>query len=43
MIERIAPIWPSRISYKVLTETLRRAERDGLVVRHLDGNRIEIA
>jgi DNA-binding HxlR family transcriptional regulator len=29
------------ISYKVLTETLRRAERDGLVARHLDGERIE--
>ena len=24
------------ISYKVLTETLRRAERDGLIARHLD-------
>jgi DNA-binding HxlR family transcriptional regulator len=31
------------ISYKVLTETLRRAERDGLIVRHLDGERIETA
>jgi len=31
------------ISYKVLTETLRRAERDGLVARHLDGGRIETA
>lgn len=31
------------ISYKVLTETLRRAERDGLVVRHLDDGRIETA
>lgn len=29
------------ISYKVLTETLRRAERDGLVVRHLDDERVE--
>jgi DNA-binding HxlR family transcriptional regulator len=29
------------ISYKVLTETLRRAERDGLIVRHLDGDRNE--
>jgi DNA-binding HxlR family transcriptional regulator len=29
------------ISYKVLTETLRRAERDGLIARHLDGERIE--
>jgi DNA-binding HxlR family transcriptional regulator len=27
------------ISYKVLTETLRRAERDGLIARHLDANR----
>lgn len=31
------------ISYKMLTETLRRAERDGLVARHLDGERIETA
>jgi DNA-binding HxlR family transcriptional regulator len=31
------------ISYKVLTDTLRRAERDGLVARHLDGERIETA
>lgn len=31
------------ISYKVLTETLRRAERDGFVARHLDGGRIETA
>lgn len=30
------------ISYKVLTETLRRAER-GFVARHLDGGRIETA
>lgn len=29
------------ISYKMLTETLRRAERDGLISRHLDGERIE--
>ena len=29
------------ISYKVLTETLRRAERDGLIARHLDDARIE--
>jgi DNA-binding HxlR family transcriptional regulator len=29
------------ISYKVLTETLRRAERDGLIARHLDGERIK--
>jgi DNA-binding HxlR family transcriptional regulator len=27
----------------VLTETLRRAERDGLVTRHLDPGRIETA
>jgi DNA-binding HxlR family transcriptional regulator len=31
------------IAYKVLTETLRRAERDGLIARHLDGDRIETA
>lgn len=31
------------VSYKVLTETLRRAERDGLVTRHLDDGRIETA
>jgi DNA-binding HxlR family transcriptional regulator len=31
------------ISHKMLTETLRRAERDGLVTRHLDGDRIETA
>lgn len=31
------------ISYKMLTETLRRAERDGLIARHLDGERIETA
>lgn len=29
------------VSHKVLTDTLRRAERDGLVVRHLDPGRIE--
>lgn len=29
------------ISYKVLTDTLRRAERDGLVCRHLDSCRVE--
>lgn len=29
------------ISYKVLTDTLRRAERDGLISRHLDTDRIE--
>jgi DNA-binding HxlR family transcriptional regulator len=31
------------ISHKVLTDTLRRAERDGLVVRQLDPGRIETA
>jgi DNA-binding HxlR family transcriptional regulator len=31
------------VSYKVLTETLRRTERDGLVTRHLDDGRIETA
>jgi DNA-binding HxlR family transcriptional regulator len=31
------------ISCKVLTETLRRAERDGLIGRHLDPDRIESA
>lgn len=31
------------ISYKVLTDTLRRAERDGLIARHLDSGRIETA
>jgi DNA-binding HxlR family transcriptional regulator len=31
------------ISFKVLTETLRRAERDGLVSRHLDPERVETA
>jgi len=31
------------ISHKVLTETLRRAERDGLITRHLDPGRIETA
>ena len=31
------------ISYKMLTETLRRAERDALIARHLDGGRIETA
>lgn len=33
----------SGISYKVLTDTLRRAERDGLIRRRLDGARIETA
>jgi DNA-binding HxlR family transcriptional regulator len=31
------------ISHKVLTETLRRAEHDGLVGRHVDEDRIETA
>jgi DNA-binding HxlR family transcriptional regulator len=31
------------IAYKVLTETLRRAERDGLIARHLDPGRIGVA
>lgn len=31
------------ISHKVLTDTLRRAERDGLIVRHVDPGRIETA
>jgi DNA-binding HxlR family transcriptional regulator len=31
------------ISHKVLTDTLRRAERDGLIARHLDSNRVETA
>ena len=31
------------ISNKVLTDTLRRAERDGLIARHLDDERIETA
>ena len=31
------------ISYKVLTETLRRAKCDGLIARHLDESRIETA
>lgn len=31
------------ISYKVLTDTLRRAERDGLISRHLDRDRVETA
>ena len=29
------------VSYKVLTETLRRSERDGLIARRLDRERIE--
>jgi len=31
------------ISYKVLAETLRRAERDGLIARSLDPGRVETA
>jgi DNA-binding HxlR family transcriptional regulator len=31
------------VSHKVLTDTLRRAERDGLIVRHLDPSRMETA
>lgn len=31
------------VSYKVLTETLHPAERDGFIARHLDGERIETA
>jgi len=31
------------ISHKVLTDTLRRAERDGLIIRNLDAEHIETA
>jgi DNA-binding HxlR family transcriptional regulator len=31
------------VSYKVLTETLRRTERDGLIRRRLDPGRVETA
>jgi len=31
------------ISHKVLTDTLRRAERNGLIIRHLDTQRIDTA
>ena len=31
------------VSYKVLTDTLRRAERDGLIARRLDPGRVETA
>ncbi len=31
------------VSHKVLTDSLRRAERDGLVVRHLDPGRVDTA
>jgi DNA-binding HxlR family transcriptional regulator len=33
----------TEVSRKVLTDTLRRAERDGLIVRHIDSNRTETA
>ena len=31
------------VSHKVLTDTLRRAERDGFITRHLDPGRVETA
>lgn len=31
------------IAHKVLTDTLRKAERDGLITRHLDAEHIETA
>jgi len=31
------------VSHKVLTDTLRRAERDSLLVRHLDPGRVDTA
>jgi DNA-binding HxlR family transcriptional regulator len=31
------------VSHKVLTDTLRRAERDGLIARHLDPGRVDTA
>ncbi|HVA09984.1 MAG TPA: helix-turn-helix domain-containing protein [Acidimicrobiales bacterium] len=31
------------VSHKVLTDTLRRAERDGLIARHLDPDRVDTA
>jgi DNA-binding HxlR family transcriptional regulator len=31
------------VSLKVLTDTLRRAERNGLVARHLDPDRVDTA
>lgn len=31
------------IAHKVLTDTLRRGERDGLIARHLDAEHIETA
>ena len=31
------------IAHKVLTDTLHRAERDGLIIRHLDAEHIETA
>lgn len=33
----------SGITYKMLTETLRRAERDGLIAKQLDTSRAETA
>ncbi len=29
------------VSHKVLTDTLRRAERDGLITRHVDSSRVD--
>jgi DNA-binding HxlR family transcriptional regulator len=31
------------ISHKMLTDTRRRAERDGLIARHVDPGRVETA
>jgi DNA-binding HxlR family transcriptional regulator len=31
------------VAHKVLTETLRRTERDGLIARHLDAEHVETA
>jgi DNA-binding HxlR family transcriptional regulator len=31
------------VTHKVLTDTLRRAERDGLIVRHIDPSRLDTA
>ena len=41
--QRLTGRSPRTLSYKVLTETLRRAERDSLITRSLDGDRIETA
>ena len=41
--QRLTGRSPRTLSYKVLTETLRRAERDGLISRRLDEGRIETA